>query len=189
MSSHDFTVDRVDDAIALVIEGAKDRGQTTSYSRVFAAGQMPAPQELHHGSESQLVTDFMRAFHDRCLERGLPPLDSLVVHVAGPRQNWPGFGYFKVNGLPDGRGERVREEDMIKATRFWEAQKAECKAWGTSERRRWTLTSIRISPRRVEPLASCVSPISRVAACRTPTGLIRAANGAGAGAGAQIVAL
>lgn len=135
MSSHDFTLDRVDDAIALVIEGAKDRGQTTSYSRVFAAGQMPAPQELHHGSESQLVTDFMKAFHDRCLERGLPPLDSLVVHVAGPRQNWPGFGYFKVNGLSDGGGERVREEDMIKATRFWEAQKAECKAWGTSERR------------------------------------------------------
>ena len=56
----------------------------------------------------------------RCVERGLPPLDSLVVHVAGTRQNWPGAGYFKVNGLPDERGERVREDEMIKATRFWE---------------------------------------------------------------------
>ncbi len=134
MLAHDFTRDQVDDAIALVFEGAKDRGQTTSYSRVFAAGRMPAPQELHEGSESQLVTNLMKTFHDRCFERGLPPLDSPVVHVAGRRLNWPGAGYFKVNGLPDGRGERVREEEMIKATRFWGAQKAECKTWGAAER-------------------------------------------------------
>lgn len=135
MASHDFKINQVDDAIALVNDGAKDRGQTTSYSRVFEAGRMPAPQELHQGSESHLVTAFMKAFHDRCLERCLPPLDSLVVHVAGPREGWPGSGYFKVNGLPDGRGEHVPVEEMIRATKFWASQKAECKQWGTLERR------------------------------------------------------
>lgn len=48
MATHTFTDDQVDDAIRFVVEnGAKDRGQTISYSRVFDAAGMPAPQELH----------------------------------------------------------------------------------------------------------------------------------------------
>ncbi len=62
----------------LPTKGAKDRGQTVSYSRVFEAAGLPAPQLLHQGSESHLVTEFMKAFHDRCHVQGLPPLDSLV---------------------------------------------------------------------------------------------------------------
>lgn len=94
-----FSLEQVDAAIDYVAaEGAMDRAQTRSYSLVFAAAGLAAPQLLHQGGEPQLVTDFMKALHDRCQERGYPPLDSLVVHVAGQRQNWPGGGYFKVNG-------------------------------------------------------------------------------------------
>ena len=52
---------------------------------LFEAAALVSPQELHHGGDSEAVTRFMRTFHDRCLERGYPPLDSLVVHVAGDR--------------------------------------------------------------------------------------------------------
>ncbi len=135
MERHTFNEEQVDAGIAAIIERAKDRGQTIRYSAVFAAAGLPEPQQLHQGAESQLVTDFMKAIHDRCIERALPPLDSLVVHVAGPRQNWPGGGYFKVNGLADPMKERASAEDQVKATRFWEDQKQQCKDWGVRERR------------------------------------------------------
>ncbi len=131
-----FYVEQVDAGIDAIIESAKDRGQTIRYSAVFAAAGLPAPQVLHQGPESQLVTDFMKAIHDRCIERGLPPLDSLVVHVAGPRQDWPGGGYFAVNGLADPLRERASAEDQVRGTRFWEDLKQQCKDWGVQERRR-----------------------------------------------------
>lgn len=112
-----------------------DRAQTRSYSLVFAAAGLAAPQLLHQGGEPQVVSDFMKAFHDRCRERGYPPLDSLVVHVAGERQNWPGAGYFKVNGRADPLSGKSRPEQMKAATDFWEAEKKECERWGTSQRR------------------------------------------------------
>jgi hypothetical protein len=136
MERRTFNEEQVDDGIDAIIERAKDRGQTIRYSAVFAAAGLPAPQELHQGPESQLVTDFMMAIHDRCIERGLPPLDSLVVHVAGPRQDWPGGGYFKANGLADPLKERASAEDQVRGTRYWEDQKQQCKDWGVRERRR-----------------------------------------------------
>lgn len=131
-----FGVEQVDAAIELVIESAKDRGQTVSYSRVFEAGGLPAPQELHRGNDSQLVTDFMKAFHDRCRERDLPQLDSLVVHVAGPREAKPGGGYFKVNGHQDAFSDKTPPERMMEAFSFWKRQVEECKRWGVEARRR-----------------------------------------------------
>lgn len=135
MIRRSFTDEQVDAAIHLVMESAKDRGQTVSYTRVFEAGGLPAPQVLHQGSESQLVTQFMKAFHDRCVSRGMPPLDSLVVHVAGPREGKPGAGYFKVNGYHDAFSERTSPERMVEAWKFWEQQVAECKRWGIAARR------------------------------------------------------
>ncbi len=109
MAHHgDVTDEQVDAATDYVIDnGAIDRGQTISYTRVFAAAGLPAPQDLHQGGESQLVTRLMERFHYRCRERGLPPLDALVVHVAGTRQGKPGSGYFRVNGHRDPFGERA----------------------------------------------------------------------------------
>ncbi|MGV9766096.1 hypothetical protein [Micromonospora tulbaghiae] len=72
--SHEFSVDDVDAAIDFVIRnGAEDRGQTVSYSRVFDAAGLPAPQYLHMDGDPQRVTEFMEAFHNRCKERQLPP--------------------------------------------------------------------------------------------------------------------
>src|ERR1039458_7551652 len=87
----------------------------------------------------------MEALHFRCIDRGLPPLDSLVVNVAGPREDKPGSGYFTVNGVGDPFSGTGREEDAIQGLGLWErqmsearrggAQVAEVKAWGVLRRR------------------------------------------------------
>lgn len=132
----DFTEAQVDQAIEFVIRnGAEDRAQGIAYTRVFDAGGLPAPQLLHQGGESESVRQFMKAFHDRCFDRGLPPLDALVVHVAGPRQDKPGAGYFKVNGWVDPYGERASGASAEQALMGWAAQLQECFDWGIQSRR------------------------------------------------------
>lgn len=136
MERHEFNQDQVDAAIDYVsANGAQDRASTISYSRVFAEGSLPPPQLLHQSQEPHLVSKFMEAFHYRCIEREMPPLDALVVHVAAERKDFPGTGYFRVNGYDDPLNERTKPERVIAATRFWEQQKAECERWGTMERR------------------------------------------------------
>jgi hypothetical protein len=85
----------------VVENGATDRGQTVAYTRLFEAAGLPAPRDLHAGGESEAVSRFMERLHYRCRERNLPPLDALVVHVAGGREGQPGAGYVGVNGLKD----------------------------------------------------------------------------------------
>lgn len=133
-----FTDEQVDVAIDFVIENrAIDRAQTVRYTAVFEAAGLPAPQDLHLGGDSDVVTAFMKAFHDRCIARRLPPLDSLVVHVAGGREGRPGGGYFRVNGHADPFAERssASAEAVLAAHAFWEAQKEEVRAWGVDRRR------------------------------------------------------
>jgi hypothetical protein len=132
----DATDVQVDAAIDFVaFNGAEDRAQTVSYSRVFEAAGLPAPQDLHFGGESHLVSQVMERFHFRCVERGLPPLDALVVHVAGQRMGFPGAGYFRVNSLKDPLGERASASDQVRATAYREEQKRACKDWGDRHRR------------------------------------------------------
>jgi hypothetical protein len=133
-----FVEEQVDAAIDFVIENrAIDPAQTVRYTAVFEAAGLQPPQELHRGGDSDLVMAFMKAFHDRCRARGLPPLDSLVVHVAGGREGRPGGGYFRVNGHPDPFGEwsNASADDVVAAVGFWEAQKEEVRAWGVRRRR------------------------------------------------------
>ncbi|MEP6698031.1 MAG: hypothetical protein ABJA34_14320 [Pseudonocardiales bacterium] len=118
----------MDAAIDFVIEvAAVDRGQTVSYSRVFEAAGMPPPQDLHFGGGGELVTRFMKGFHDRCRSRELPPLDALVVHVTGTREGRPGSGYFKMNGLKDPFGERASAEQVMTAWAHWEHEQQQCR--------------------------------------------------------------
>ncbi len=132
----DVTDEQVDAAIDYVIEnGAVDRAQTVAYTRVFHAAGLPPPQDLHHGGESQLVTRLMERFHYRCRDRGLPPLDSLVVHVAGAREGRPGAGYFRVNGYKDPFGEYASAEKVMEAFVFWDKERERCRAWGDQRRR------------------------------------------------------
>lgn len=132
----DFTDEDVDEAIDFAIRnGAEDRGQTVSYSRLFEAAGLPPPQDLHQGGDSQVVTAFMERFHFRCLERTLPPLDSLIVHVADNREGKPGSGYFRVNGHKDPFGDRAGAEAVMAAFAFWEAQVEQCRRWGDRHRR------------------------------------------------------
>jgi hypothetical protein len=131
-----FTLDQVDAAIKHVIDnGACNNGSAIHYSLVFAAAGLAAPQELHHGGDSHTVSTFMEAFHHRCTARDLPPLDALVVHVAGTRKGQPGSGYFRINNLPDPFADRTPVDRVIEAVRYWETQTRECAAWGTRRRR------------------------------------------------------
>jgi len=136
MPGRTFTQDQVDDAIDYVVdEGATDRGQTISYSRVFAAADLAPPQELHNGGDSHLVTALMEAFHYRCSERGCPPLDALVVHTAGSRVGEPGVGYYRINGHVDPHGRSITLEAQAAALNLWQTQREQCETWGTALRR------------------------------------------------------
>ena len=115
--------------------GAVNMATAIRYTAVFESAGMAPPQELHRGGEGDLVTAFMKAFHDRCAARQLPPLDSLVVHVAGLREGHPGAGYFKVNGYVDPFGEGGSAAEVARAGAFWKAQQAAVKAWGVTYRR------------------------------------------------------
>lgn len=135
MAAPTFTQDQVDDAIDYVIEeGAMDRAQTISYSRVFAAAGLAPPRDLHSGGDSHLVTAFMEAFHARCRDRNCPPLDALVVHTAGSRIGEPGVGYYRINGHVDPHGRGSKEAQGAALT-LWDRQRKECEAWGTLLRR------------------------------------------------------
>jgi len=134
--SVEFTERNVDAAIDHVARhGAENRASLVHYSLVFEAADIVSPQELHHGGDSEAVTRFMRTFHDRCLERGYPPLDSLVVHVAGGRGGVPGAGYFKVNGQPDPYRRGASADDAFRGGAFLQAQRDECRRWGDARRR------------------------------------------------------
>jgi hypothetical protein len=131
-----FETHQVDAAIQhVIVNGAHNNGATTYYPLVFGAADMPAPQYLHQDGDSHLVTAFMEAFHRRCEERGLPPLDSPVVHVAGPRQGQPGGGSFRINNQPDPFSDSTSPERATAAARFWQNQQQACRDWGTRPRR------------------------------------------------------
>ena len=132
-----FTRDQVDQAIQHVIDhGAVDRAQTVRYTVVFQAAGLDPPQDLYADGEGDLVTIFMKSFHDRCIEQGFPPLDSLVVHVTGKREGLPGSGYFKVNHQADPFSERGDADSITAAYDFWMRQKAEVRSWGDDYRKR-----------------------------------------------------
>jgi hypothetical protein len=138
MSAPRFSQEQVDQAIDFVInDSAIDRARTVRYTAVFENAGMEPPQELHAGGESDLVGQFMKAFHDRCNEHRLPPLDSLVVHVAGQREGRHGAGYFRVNGHVDPFADPPvgSPEAAVLAISFWETEKATVAEWGTKRRR------------------------------------------------------
>lgn len=136
MSEPWFQPSQVDDAIEHVIQhGAINRATPIRYTAVFEAARLPQPRDLHAGGEGDHVTMFMKAFHDRCIERGLPPLDSIVVHVAGARSGQPGVGYFTVNNERDPFGERATAPQQIGAIGFLQRQQAEVARWGAEYRR------------------------------------------------------
>lgn len=136
VAAREFSEQQVQAAIDFVIEhGAENRGQTVYYTQVFSAAGFPEPQLLHQRGESEFVTRFMKAFHDRCTASGLPPLDSLVVHVAGPRGGFPGRGYFAVNGWADPLDPGTQPSVADRSTRSWQEQQGRCRAWGHGHRR------------------------------------------------------
>jgi hypothetical protein len=132
----DFTPEQVDLAIDYVArQGAQSRGSTVTYTHVFEAAGMPDPQQLHKSGRGHVVTELMEAFHHRCVERACPPLDSLVINATGDRGGLPGIGYFRVNRKADPVRPSTSVAEAADSTRFWEAEKESCRAWGIEQRR------------------------------------------------------
>jgi len=131
VATHDFNDRQVDTAIGHVIShGARDGARTVPLAEVFASAGLLPPWELHLGGESDLVIRFMTRFHDRCVERALPPLDSLVVHDEGARRGRPGATYFLINGHDDPFGGRSGPDRAVAALAFWQAEVRRCREWG-----------------------------------------------------------
>jgi hypothetical protein len=127
-----FTNQQVDSAIEYVIwHGAENRGSHVHYTAMFRSAGLPDPQDTSPGE----VSAFMERFHFRCRDRDLPPLDALVVVVAGDRAGSPGTGYFRVNRVPDPARPNATDEDVAHGYAFWTRQKEECARWGHESRR------------------------------------------------------
>jgi hypothetical protein len=127
-----FTDGEADLAIDFVINSPGiSRDRSVSYTDVFAAAGLPAPRDLHQDGDSAAVTAFMKRFHDRCIERGLPPLDAFVVHAAGRREGKPGGGYFRVNNHVDPFAEdsNASAEAVFAAEASWYSQREQVRAW------------------------------------------------------------
>ncbi|GGS42575.1 MULTISPECIES: hypothetical protein [Actinokineospora] len=116
-----FTREHVDQAIDHVIQ---TNGALTNYSQLFSAAGLPS-------ADPQVIDEFMTQFHQRCAERGLPPLDALVVHAAGPRRDFPDAAYFRLNNQPDPLIVTATIADKRDATTFWLHQIQTCKLWST----------------------------------------------------------
>lgn len=159
MGDTEFTRDQVDRAFDHVIDnGACDNGSTIHYSLVFAAAGLAAPQELYNGGDSHLASKFMEAFHHRCVEGELPPLDALIVHVAGTRKGQPGGGYFRINDLPDPFAHRTAPEQVVRAVLLLGGPEAELRKVGHPTTPRPDLTSTKQLVRRVDKLRIRSSP-------------------------------
>ncbi len=130
-----FTEGQVDTAIDAVAEVAKQRGKNIAYADVFAAAELPPIPEAKGNYEPAEVSEFMEAFHWRCVDRGLPPLDSLVVNVSGPRKNRCGPGYFKINYLDDPFSQRTNLKDAMASTKYAQNEAEECWTWGEIQRK------------------------------------------------------
>jgi len=124
-----FTPDQVDDAIRFMLRSRfTAQHPTVSYTEIFVAAGLPTPQDLYEDGGSPLITQFMESFHFRCIQVGLPPLDSLVVQAGGMYKGYPGKGYFTVNDsvYPFGGRDVVKE---IAAQKLLEAQQEAARLW------------------------------------------------------------
>ncbi|MGW5053502.1 hypothetical protein [Actinokineospora sp. NPDC004072] len=121
-----FDLDHVDLAIDHVVS---TRGALTNYPQLVSAAGLPAA-----GSEA--IAEFLTRFHQRCAQRGLPPLDALVVHAAGPRRDFPDAAYFRLNGQPDPVDPATPIADKRDATTFWLHQIQTCQLWAARTGRR-----------------------------------------------------
>lgn len=72
----------------------------------------------------------MESFHFKCARSGLPPFDAIIVNASGERANFPGIGYFSVNGLSDPLDDHTSYSKAKAAILFREEQLQKIRVWG-----------------------------------------------------------
>lgn len=100
-----------------------------TYSEFFDAAGLKSPQCYFENEFRKVVTDFMESFHFACARLGLPPFDAFIVNASGERANYPGVGYFLINGLSDPCNERTPINRAREANAFREEQLVQIRDW------------------------------------------------------------
>ena len=131
MMQHDpqklFTEENVDAAISHAIDHCSDSSIT--YRELFEAAHLRPPRWYFDNGVPSVVGEFMEALHFECERRGLPPFDALVMTAVGDRANYPGIGYFLVNGLSDPLDARTSQPSAKAALAFHQSQLNQVRAW------------------------------------------------------------
>ena len=122
-----FTEENIESAISYVRDHCSDR--TITYTELFDAASLPSPRWYFDNGFRSVITEFMEAFHFACARGGLPPFDAFVVTARGERANYPGIGYFSVNGLSDPLADRTSYPKVKAALAFHDSQLKQIRAW------------------------------------------------------------
>lgn len=122
-----FTSEHVESAISYAIDHCS--ATSITYSDLFAAAELESPRWYFENGFRQVITHFMEAFHYACARKDLPPFDAFIVTASGERADYPGIGYFSVNGLSDPLNDHTSDTKAKAALSFHENQLTQIRAW------------------------------------------------------------
>jgi len=122
-----FTEENVEAAISYAIDHCHEPAIT--YTELFDAASLHPPRWYFDNGFRSVITEFMEALHFACARKGLPPFDAFIVTAGGERANYPGVGYFSVNGLSDPLNDRTTYPKAKTALAFHDSQLKQIRSW------------------------------------------------------------
>ena len=106
-----------------------------TYTELFTASGLESPHWYFENGFRSVITEFMEAFHFACVRKELPPFDAFIVTAkGGERANYPGIGYFSVNGLSDPLDDRTSYSKAKAAFSFRDSQLQQIRFWCEGQR-------------------------------------------------------
>lgn len=121
----------IESAISYAVQNSSR--ESITYTELFEAAGLKPPQWYFEEGFRSVITDFMEAFHFACACAELPPFDAFVVNASGDRANYPGIGYFTVNGLIDPLDEHTSISKAKTAILFREEQLQQIRTWNEDQ--------------------------------------------------------
>lgn len=123
-----FTKENIEAAISYAIDHCSDPAIT--YTELFDAANLHSPRWYFDNGFRTVITEFMEAFHFACARGGFPPFDAFIVTgKGGERANYPGIGYFSINGLSDPLDDRTPYPKAKAALAFHDSQLKQIRSW------------------------------------------------------------
>ena len=97
-----------------------------TYSELFVGAGLPGLPDIFERGGAGAISTFMKLFHKRCEELGLPPLDALVVQKSDGL-SVPGEGYFTLNGHQSPTSGSA--DHVVAAYDFLRTQQSQVRRW------------------------------------------------------------